>query len=99
MAGTKSALMEWEGGGREKKRNRRAMGVGREANLGNRDQKLFSSFFLPLGCFGHEPQCCGGDLLCLLYTLILLPRNVQVFTNPLGCICVPPFGHSVNTLV
>lgn len=54
-----------------KKRNRRAMGVGREANLGNRDQKLFSSFFLPLGCFGHEPQCCGGDLLCLLYSYTL----------------------------
>lgn len=37
------------------------MGVGREANLGNREQKLFSSVFLPLGPFGHEPQCCGGD--------------------------------------
>lgn len=69
MAGDKERV---KGVGRRrkgKKRNRRAMGVGREANLGNRDQKLFSSFFLPLGCFGHEPQCCGGDFTCLpLYT-------------------------------
>jgi hypothetical protein len=58
-------VSEWEGGGKGKKRHRRAMGVGREA-----DQKLFSSFFLPLGRFGHEPQCCGGDLLLFLLLIV-----------------------------
>lgn len=77
-----------EGGGREKKGNRRAMGVGREANLGNREQKLFSSVFLPLGCFGHEPQCCGGDDSGSFVEYVYTPYTLNTLSTAysLGCV-------------